>query len=69
MNLKDVHSEIRTYCGEICDLFKPGAKVTILVRNPGRGAEPYSADLVISDDDLNEVSKALEYLKARDLVI
>jgi len=68
MTLAEVHNEIRYHCGEICDLFKSGAKVTVLVRNPGRGEQgPHSADMLVSDDDLDEVIKSLEYLKAREV--
>lgn len=42
-------------------LFKPGNKVTLVIRNPGLG----DADLVIGDDDLSEAVAAIERLKSR----
>ena len=45
-------------------LFKPGAKVTILVRNPDHGKD-HSADLIVSNDSLDEIQASLDYLKTR----
>ena len=65
MNVTDTHAEIVDHCAEIAELFKPGAKVTVLVRNPGRGQFTYSADMLVSDDDSKEVIKSIRYLEKR----
>jgi hypothetical protein len=65
----EAHVEIANHCAEIADLFKPGAKVSVIVRNPGHG-ESHSADMFVSDDDPAKVIESLEYLKdlaVRDL--
>jgi hypothetical protein len=42
-------------------MFKPGAKVTVVVRNPGYG----DAGVVIGDDDLDEVIAEIERRKGQ----
>lgn len=69
MTLIEVHAEIAQHAGEIYRLFKAGAKVTILVRNPGLGKHgPHSADMIVSDDDMAAVQASVEYLRNRDEV-
>jgi hypothetical protein len=60
-----VHAEIAEHCGEIAKLFKPGAKVTVIVRNPGEGVG-HSAAMAVGDDDLAQVISAIEYLRTRE---
>ena len=48
----------------IAGFFKPGAKLTLLVRRPE--APDGSQDMVVTDDDLAEAIKALEIRKAAD---
>lgn len=62
--LKSVHAQIANHCVEVSDLFKPGARVTILVRNPGLG----DGDLVVTDDSFDHAISALEKLKAKDAI-
>lgn len=45
----------------ILRMFKPGAKITVVVRNPGHG----DADVVIGDDDLDDAIAAIQRSKAR----
>lgn len=66
MALEQVRRDIARHAEEIKKHFVAGAKVTVIVRNPGRGAEAYSADLLVTDDDINEVEQSLRYLKSRD---
>ena len=47
---------------DIAELFKPGAKITLLVRRPG---EP-DQDFMLTIDDLDEVSAMLERSKTRE---
>jgi hypothetical protein len=63
-NVSIAHEDIAQHCAEIAKLFKPGALVTVVVRNPGYGVDG-SADMLISDDDPELVIKALEYLRQR----
>lgn len=55
-----VHAQIADRCGEIAKLFKPGARVTVLVRN-GTAAE----SLFITDDSIDEIIATLQALKER----
>jgi hypothetical protein len=64
MKLPEVHAEIAEHCGEISDLFKPGCKVTILVRNPSLK----DGDVLVSDDAIDAVVAALQRLKEKDEV-
>jgi hypothetical protein len=64
--LADTHEEIADYAARIAKLFKPGAKVTILVRNPARGGSgPHSADMIVTDDDLPSIKESIAYLQTR----
>ena len=62
MTLSQVHAEIADHCGQIYELFKPGAKVTILVRNH----ELNDADVLVTDDDIDAVVAALLRLKSHE---
>lgn len=44
-----LQDELSRHLDEIGTLFKPGAKLTLVVRNPGRG----DAGVVIGNDDLD----------------
>ena len=58
-----MRSEISYYLDEIKRrLFVSGSKVTILVRPPG-GVE---CEVLLTDDDLDEVLRAIERSKARE---
>lgn len=64
MTKREAHAEIASRCVEIADLFKPGAKVTVVVRNPEIRSD-HSADMFISDDDPDAVIEAIEHLRSR----
>jgi hypothetical protein len=64
MTLDEVHAELAELCGQAAKLFAPGARISIVVRNPNHGKDG-SADLFVSDDDPDAVIKSLEYLKGR----
>lgn len=49
--LSRVGDEIGVHMDEIVGLFKPGAKITVIVRFPGLP----DRDLIMSDDELEEV--------------
>lgn len=64
---KAAHQEIANHCCAIEDLFKPGAKVSVIVRNPGQGSEPHSADIFVSNDnDFEALIEAIHYLRKRE---
>jgi hypothetical protein len=66
MTVAEAHAEVAEHCAQIAKLFKPGAKITILVRNPDWCTkEPHSGDMTVGDDDLAEAIAALTYLKDR----
>lgn len=52
-----LHDSLAEHCEQIAKWFKPGAKVTILVRNP---QVPGDADVVVSNDDLAAAIAALQ---------
>jgi hypothetical protein len=60
--LINLHAQVANHCGEIADLFKPGARVTVLVRNPGLD----DGDIVVTDDSIDAAIAALENLKRKD---
>ncbi len=63
MTMSDLHVVLSDYCGEIARLFKNGAKVTILVRNPERDkTELHSAATICSDDTSENIISAIKYL-------
>jgi hypothetical protein len=62
VKLTEVHAEVPNHAGEIAELFRPGAKVTILVRNPGLD----DGDMVITDDAIDSAIAALQNLKAQE---
>lgn len=66
MTVQQTHFEIARLCGEVSDLFKPGSKITVVVRNPSADKEPHSAALTVGDDDIDQAIAALQYLKVRD---
>jgi hypothetical protein len=57
--LIDLHLELGGHLDEIAKLFKPGVRLTLVVRNPEQGPE---AGLVIGDDELDE---AVEEIRRR----
>jgi hypothetical protein len=52
-----VGREIASHLADLADLFKPGAKLTLLVRRPEH--PDGSQDMVVTDDGLHEVIAAL----------
>jgi hypothetical protein len=58
---KHLHAELAEHCTLIADLFKPGAKVTLLVRNP----QLADGDVLVSDDDMNLVIEAIRKLEGK----
>jgi hypothetical protein len=56
------HAEVADHCAEVAKLFKPGARVTILIRNPHLD----DGDMVVSDDALDSAIRALERLKTKE---
>lgn len=56
-----VQEQMSNHMDAILRLFKPGAKITVVVRNPGYG----DADVVIGSDDLDEAIRAIERMKKR----
>ena len=51
MLLAEVQEEVSGYMDEIIRLFKPGAKIAVLVRSP----EFPDRDFIMTDDDLDEL--------------
>jgi len=67
LSTREVHWAIADHCGEIAKLFKPGAKVSVIVRNPAADeTEPHSAAMLVSDDNPDQIIAALEHLKKRE---
>lgn len=55
--VRDVSNEIADYADMILEKFKPGSKITLLVRCPG--APDHSRDFVLTNDALDEAIAAL----------
>jgi hypothetical protein len=62
VKVNQVHAEVAEHCSQIAHLFKPGARVTVLIRNPGLG----DGDMVVTDDSLDAAIAALENLKGKE---
>lgn len=60
------HQEIADHCAAIAKLFKPGALVTVIVRNPGSDRTPHSAAMLVGDDSIDSVCEAALCLKERE---
>lgn len=56
-SLDDVREAVAGYCDLIRANFKPGAKITVLVRRPEHFDG--SQDFVLTDDDLSKAISAL----------
>jgi hypothetical protein len=57
-----VQYEMSNHMDAMLRLFKAGAKITVVVRNPGFE----DADVVIGSDDLDEAIAAIERMKKRE---
>ena len=61
MALPDLHFALETHLQRIERFFKPGAKLTLVVRNP---SVPGDAGALLTDDDLDEVIAEIQRRKA-----
>jgi len=64
MTLEQVREEISDHLDAVKRLFKPGVRVTILVRTPD--FPDGSRDLVLTDDDLDAALSALSRRKLKE---
>ncbi len=62
MTVGAAHAEVSEHCAQVAKLFKLGARVTILIRNPSLA----DGDMVVSDDDLDLVIAAVARLKEKE---
>lgn len=62
--VKRTHRELARHAAEIADCFFDGAKVTILVRNPHIA----EADMVVSDDEMEQVVEAIKKLQLKEVM-
>jgi hypothetical protein len=60
--LQIVVEEVSDYMDHILKLFKPGAKITVCVRNP---QVPGDTDFILTNDDLTEARAALQRQQER----
>jgi hypothetical protein len=56
IDLKLAADKAADYMDHILKLFKPGAKITVIVRSP---LVPGDTDFILTDDDLTEVRAAI----------
>lgn len=61
MNLAQIHDRLADHCEDIAQLFKPGSKVTILVRH----TKIEDGDVVVTADDLGSVMAAIARLQVQ----
>ena len=59
--LREVQGEVAEHMEQIQRLFKEGAKITVLVRQPDKPEQ----DFLLTDDDLAEVGAMLERCSKR----
>lgn len=59
--IRQLHVEVSATLEELAKKFKPGARLTLLVRSPE--SENGSRDMVFTDDDLNLAIEALRIRK------
>jgi hypothetical protein len=55
-SLESTQAEVSRLMNQILDHFKPGRKITVLVRTPGEPAQ----DFMMSNDDLAEATKMIQ---------
>lgn len=55
-NLDEVRETVARYMDEITSMFKPGSKITVLVRAPGFP----NRDFMMTDDEFSELIAMLE---------
>lgn len=60
--LEQVHSEMQWHADQIERMFRSGAKVTIIVRNPSIE----DADTLVTKDDIDAVVDAIRSLQAQE---
>lgn len=58
-----VGDELSLMLADAACLFKPGAKLTLIVRNPAAEAAGKDADFVMTDDSLDEAIAVLQRRK------
>lgn len=56
-----VSNDIMDLADEICGMFKPGYKVTVIARNPSH--PDGSHDMIVTADDLDAVIESIRILK------
>lgn len=61
--IQQLHEDISRDMARIAKRFKPGAKLTLIVRNPTADKEPGSADVVLTDDEVSDAIAALRRFK------
>lgn len=62
MTLKNLEAEIANHSAQVAAIFKPGCKVTILVRNPG----VEGGLVLVTDDDINLAIASLQKLQSKE---
>jgi hypothetical protein len=62
IHLHLVTESVSEYMDKILKLFRPGAKITVLVRSP---QVPGDADFILTNDDLTEARKAIQRQQER----
>lgn len=63
VRLRDVSDALSCMLADAESLFKPGAKLTLVVRNPAAEAAGRDADLIMTNDSLDEAMAALQRRK------
>ena len=63
MGLKIVQGEVAYHMDEILKNFKPGAKITVLVRRPEH--EDGSQDFLMTEDDLDKAIAAITKVRGQ----
>jgi hypothetical protein len=62
MTLDEVHQEVSAFLTEAERFFKPGVKLTFIMRRPDND----ECDILITDDSLDELAAVIERMKKRE---
>lgn len=61
VRLWEVRERVSNLMDDVLNEFKPGARITVLVRTPGND----NADMLLTNDSMDEIAKAIERSKTR----
>ena len=67
MTLEQTQDAIQCFAADIERMFRAGAKVTILIRNPGHGING-SADMLVTNDSWEGIRTGIAQREAQEMI-